>query len=68
MDDTTFTVASGGDDGLCKVTQKYYLATLDFSGYSRFTLSLSIIPQVWDRRALREDNPKPVGVLAGTDI
>jgi len=38
LDDTTFTVASGGDDGLCKV---------------------------WDRRALREDNPKPVGVLAG---
>jgi WD repeat-containing protein 23 len=38
LDDTTHTVASGGDDGLCKV---------------------------WDRRALREDDPKPVGVLAG---
>jgi len=38
LDDTTHTVASGGDDGLCKV---------------------------WDRRSLREDNPKPVGVLAG---
>ena len=23
---------------------------------------------MWDRRALREDNPKPVGVLAGEDI
>ena len=22
---------------------------------------------MWDRRALREDNPKPVGVLAGSD-
>jgi len=38
LDETTHTVASGGDDGLCKV---------------------------WDRRSLREDNPKPVGVLAG---
>jgi len=38
LDETTHTVASGGDDGLCKV---------------------------WDRRSLRENNPKPVGVLAG---
>jgi len=38
VDETTHIVASGGDDGICKV---------------------------WDRRALREDNPVPVGVLAG---
>ena len=38
VDDTTHVLASGGDDGLCKV---------------------------WDRRSLREDDPKPVGVLAG---
>lgn len=38
VDETTHIVASGGDDGICKV---------------------------WDRRALREDNPIPVGVLAG---
>ena len=34
--------------------------------YSWQLLSLSPL-QVWDRRALREDNPKPVGVLAGGD-
>jgi len=38
VDETTHIVASGGDDGLCKV---------------------------WDRRSLRESNPKPVGILAG---
>jgi len=38
VDETTHVLASGGDDGLCKV---------------------------WDRRALREDDPRPVGVLAG---
>lgn len=38
VDDTTHVLASGGDDGLCKV---------------------------WDRRSLREDDPRPVGVLAG---
>ena len=32
--------------------------------YSWQLFSLSPL-QVWDRRALREDNPKPVGVLAG---
>lgn len=38
VDDRTHILASGGDDGLCKV---------------------------WDRRALRESDPRPVGVLAG---
>ena len=38
LDGTTQVLASGADDGLCKV---------------------------WDRRALREDNPVPVGELAG---
>ena len=38
VDESTHMLASGGDDGLCKV---------------------------WDRRSLREDDPRPVGVLAG---
>ena len=38
VDSATHILASGGDDGLCKI---------------------------WDRRALRESNPVPVGVLAG---
>jgi len=38
VDGTTHVVASGADDGLCKI---------------------------WDRRALRENDPQPVGVLAG---
>lgn len=38
VDETTHILASGGDDGMCKV---------------------------WDRRSLRESNPRPVGVLAG---
>eukprot|EP00092_Neocalanus_flemingeri_P036301 GFUD01039523.1.p1 GENE.GFUD01039523.1~~GFUD01039523.1.p1 ORF type:complete len:551 (+),score=151.78 GFUD01039523.1:103-1755(+) len=38
VDETTHVLASGGDDGLCKV---------------------------WDRRSLREDDPRPVGILAG---
>eukprot|EP00094_Tigriopus_californicus_P011468 TCALIF_11073-PA protein Name:"Similar to DCAF11 DDB1- and CUL4-associated factor 11 (Pongo abelii)" AED:0.19 eAED:0.19 QI:0/0/0/0.66/1/1/6/0/587 len=37
-DSTTHILASGGDDGMCKI---------------------------WDRRSLRESQPKPVGVLAG---
>jgi WD repeat-containing protein 23 len=38
VDTATHILASGGDDGLCKI---------------------------WDRRALREDHPTPVGVFAG---
>lgn len=38
VDTPTHVVASGGDDGLCKI---------------------------WDRRALRENHPVPVGILAG---
>lgn len=38
VDSATHILASGADDGLCKI---------------------------WDRRALREDNPTPVGVFAG---
>ncbi len=38
VDSTTHILASGGDDGICKI---------------------------WDRRSLRESDPRPVGILAG---
>ena len=54
VDDNTNVLASGADDGIVKVTQALTC--------HRVIISVS---QVWDRRSLRETEPRPVGQFCG---
>ena len=53
VDDNTNVLASGADDGIVKV-----ILALDIH-------SFILLPQVWDRRSLRESEPQPVGQFIG---
>ena len=71
-DDSSHIIASGGDDGICKVSYVILSSLITLEPVSSahnsvvsVHVSMSFIHQVWDRRTLSEAHPVAVGLFAG---